>query len=259
MPTASQRGTIFCASTSRHRALLSAPAAALASPPTSIVLTLAAALKVGQLVHRAAHDNNFCINLEDGVVGRGVRSGSRDPRRTSRLLKSYSRAHALATTPSPGIQTCSIFLSSLSSFLLQPDPVFEFREKCGIVLSGSFSAKLHLSNILVNLSTCQNHLFSLASAPRSVVRGKVRFWVASSNLLSILSFCLTDTLVLVMIVHDCHDQQHHHDHHLVSFPDPLAIESEAENLSNHYHPGHLVLCSSLCQQMVRLAAGHAAP
>ena len=46
---------------------------------------------------------------------------------------------------------------------------------------------------------------------------------------------------------------------LVSFPDPLAIESEAENLSNHHHPGHLVLCSSLCQQMVRLAAGHAAP
>ena len=89
---------------------------------------------------------------------------------------------------------------------MQPDPVFEFREKCGIVLCGSFSAKLHLSNILVNLSTCQqNYLFSLASAPRSVVRGKVRFWVAPSNLLSILSFCLTDTLVLVMIVHDHHD------------------------------------------------------
>ena len=62
-----------------------------------------------------------------------------------------------------------------------------------------------------------------------------------------------------MIVHDYHDHQHHHDHHLVSFPDALAIESEAENLSNHHHPGHLVLCSSLCQQMVRLAAGRAAP
>ena len=84
-----------------------------------------------------------------------MRSWSRDPRRAPRLLKSHSRAHALASTPSPGIQTCSIFLSSLSSFVVQPDPVFEFREKCGIVLCGSFSAKLHLSNILVSLSTCQ--------------------------------------------------------------------------------------------------------